>query len=759
LHLPAARFRRGLLADKSAILPRMTRKGLAPVALVAAVVVIGWLVTGVGASDMLRFVAYDIGFVALPGAALLWAVRGHRPSFLVSVALGWPIGQALEILAFCATAAMGARNLFAAYPIAVIVASALVIWRRRGEVGENGYAELVPVAGMWIAAGTLSVGLVYLTLMFLPTAPLPGASAALMYSDYPYFISLIGQVMNHWPTTTPGLVGVSLSYEWFVLFHIAAASQVTHVPIAVIGLRLDYIPTIVVLACQLLVLGRYFGKSWWTGVAAVMIFFLMGPLDLTTAASPFGDDVMVHLWDSWTFPFGMTFLLALLYFITERLRSNSWRTRRDIASWGLIALLMIGASGAKATILPVIIGGTGLYAVIGILFRRGASVRALTTAAIALVIFIVAYILVYGGSTPATKVDLFFWLSGGPAVTYVELIRHADIRAILLPFAYLADFIGVMLPLSGALYLLRRRHRHEISAFALPLCMLVTGVLIACLVHHSSYSELYFVDTGYVAGCLAAAQGYRLAWSDIGPSLNVSRRAVVVGIACWIALLLIVVNATEHSLDTPQAIFFRYAGIAAAALVFVIACAVVLRILRRSTSGIMAVALIPVVAAAALTSPMLAYPTVHRVLTGVPVSPGRTVLTPGLLTALYWFRNHTPTDAVFAVNNHWLDPGRVQTKEYYYTAFTERQAFIESYNPYPIPPGPGTPAGANFIHRQQLNDAVFDHGDAQALRILTHQYGVRYLLIDRTLGPYDPALIKLGRVVFSNPDATIIAVE
>jgi hypothetical protein len=455
----------------------------------------------------------------------------------------------------------------------------------------------------------------------------------------------------------------------------------------------------------------------------MMVFFLLGPLDLTTAASPFGDDVMVHLWDSWTFPFGMTFFLALLYFIIERLRSPSWLARRDMASWGLMALLMIGASGAKATILPVIIGGTGLFAVIGVLFRRGAFLRALTTAAIALVIFIVTYSLIYGGSTPATKVDLFFWLSGGPAVAYVELIRHADIRAILLPLAYLADFIGVMLPLSGALYLLRRRHRREIPAFALPLCMLVTGVFIACLVHHSSYSELYFVDTGYVAGCLAAAHGYRLAWMDIGLSLNVSRRAVIVGIACWITLLLIVVKATEHSLVTPQAIFFRYAG-----------------------------------TAAALTSPMLAYPTLQRVLTGAPVSPGRTVLTPGLLTALYWFRDHTPTDAVFAVNNHWLDKARLQTKEYYYTAFTEREAFIESYNPYPIPAGSGTSAGANFISRQQLNDAVFDHDDAQALRILIRQYGVRYLIVDRTLGTYDPAVLRAGRVMFSNQDATIVAV-
>ena len=173
------------------------------------------------------------------------------------------------------------------------------------------------------------MGLVYLTLMFLPLAPLPGASIVVEYPDYPYFISLIAQVMNHWPPTTPGLVGVPLHYEWFVLFHIAAASQVTRVPIPIIGLRLDYIPSVVVIGCQLLVVGRYLGRSAWTGVVAILIIFLLGPLNLTTGPTPFGDSPFVHMWDSWTFPYGMTFVLALIYMITERLRSETWRTRQD----------------------------------------------------------------------------------------------------------------------------------------------------------------------------------------------------------------------------------------------------------------------------------------------------------------------------------------------------------------------------------------------------------------------------------------------
>jgi hypothetical protein len=736
----------------------MMRRGIAPVCLVVAVLLLGWLITGVSALDIIRFLAYDIGFVALPGIALLWAVRGHRSTFLVTIALGWPIGQALEILAFSGTAALGLRGLFLLYPVVVIVPSALIIWRRRDEADLEGDAGRIPVAAMWTAAAALSVGIVYLTLMFLPLAPLPGSSVVVEYPDYPYFISLIAQVMNHWPPTTPGLVGVPLHYEWFVLFHIAAASQVTNLPIPIIGLRLDYLPTILVVACQLLVVGRFIGRSWWTGVIALLIVFLLGPLDLSTAPTPFGDNVFVHLWDSWTFPFGMMFLLALIYLITDRLRADTWRTGRDIGTWVLIGLLMIGGSGAKATVLPIIIVGAGLYAVLRFLFGRGISTRAATTVVLAAVIFVPTYLLVYGGSTPATTFDPLVWLSGSPPVLFANLIHHAEVRAVVLPFAYAASFVGVVLPLAGMLYLLRRRHRAELPRFGLTLCMFATGILIASLVHHSSFSELYFVDTGYIAACFAAAEGLRLAWHDLSRSELFTRRAVLVAFGAWVVLLLVIAKATAYTAPTVDQLVLRYAVVTVAAVVFVIAWALVLRTRRQGAWVVIAVGLIPALAATALTSPMLAYPSVKAILAGEPIANGRTVLAPDLLAALYWLRDHTSTDTVFAVNNHWVDPSRTYGKFYYYTAFSERQAFIEAYNPYPIPPGPGTPAGANFIYRQQLNDAIFEHADADALRTVEAQYDVRYLFIDRTLGPDDPGVLQLGRVVFSNPDAAIVAV-
>ncbi len=742
----------------------MMRRGIAPAALVVAVVLAGWLVTGVAAIDIIRFLAYDIGFVALPGMALLWAIRGHRSGLLATIALGWPLGEALEILAFTGTAWIGARGLFALYPLVVVVPSAVVIWRRRLHLQQATDpntrldSQGLSPAVMWTAAGALSLGLIYLTLEFLPLAPLPGSSVLQEYPDYPYFIGLITQVMYHWPPSTPGLSGVPLAYEWFVLFHIAAASQVTHLPVPIIGLRLDYIPTIVVVGCQLLVVGRYIGRSWWTGVVAMLLLFVMGPPDLSSSYSASPDSVFVHLWDSWTMPYGLTFMLALVYLITERLRATSPRLRDGLRSWVLIAILMIGASGAKATILPDIIVGAAIYTVLRYVVRRRVQMPVVITFALGVVVFVPTYLLIYGGQTPGTKLQLLTWLDGSAPVVFANLIHHTEIRAVVLPFAYAMGFALVMAPLAGMLYLLRRRHRAEIAAIAFPLCIYGAGVLIAATVHHSSFSEVYFQDTGYVVACIAGAQGLRLAWLDIGHSLPFSRNAVIAGFASWVVVLLVIVKLTAHWVDTPERVMLRYFGVGAAAVVFVVAWAMVLQARNRQPSEAIALGLIPVLAASILTTPLAVYPNVRKIVKAEPITSTQTVLVPGLVSALNWLRDHSTVDTVFAVNNHWTSASRGSANYYYYTAFSQRRAFIEPYNPYPIPPGSGTPAGANFVYRQRINDSVFNEANPAALRVMTQDYAVRFLLIDRLLGPDNPEVLQLGRVVFSNQDAAIVAV-
>ena len=740
----------------------MLRRALGPSGVVIAVAVVGWLVTGVALLDIVKFLAYDAAFVAVPGTLLLWAVRGRRSHFLVSVALGWPLGQTLEILAFSATAALGLRGLFLLYPIVVIVPSAFVIARRPRTAEQDPDAGGMSRTLMWTVAAAVSLGLVYLTIMLLPQAPLPTSTVSLEYPDFPYFIGLITQVRYHWPPTSPGLAGVTLPYEWFVFFHMAAANQVTGVSIPVISLRLDYVPTVIVVACQLLAVGRLVSRAAWTGAIAIGIVFLLGPFDFIAAANqtPYRDNVLVHLWDSWTFPFGLMFLLALIYLITERLRAVTWRSPTDMRSWALIALLMIGASGAKATVLPDIILGTGLYVVLYVLSRRAVPAAAVVTTGLAIVLFAATYKVVYAGSAPDTTLTLLTWLSGTPPVVVANSIHHALLRDILLPFAYLVALAALLLPLCGMLYLLRRRHRHEIPSYALLLCILAAGILIATLVHQISYSEGYFEEMAYSAGAIVAAAGLRLAWLDAGHVLPFTRRGVVATFVVSLVVFLGLAKLTSRWALTPERTIILYVVIAAAVVTFVLVSAAMLRAGRRSTSGAVALGLVPLLAAATLSQPHFVYPTVRRVLAGEPITPGPPVLAAGLVTALSWLRDHTSIDTVFAVNNHWLDSARENGKYFYYTAFSERQVLIEAYDPirYGITPGIATPTAATFTRRQALNDAVFNHADPSALRIMTHQYSVRFLFVDRLLGPFDPAVLQLGRVAYTNADAIILAV-
>lgn len=738
---------------------------------VVAVVLAIWLVSGVSAGDIVKFIGYEIAFVFVPGAALLWALRGRRHGLLLTIGLGWPIGHALEILAFSATAAIGSRGLIVVYPIVVVVPCALAIWRRSPREVSDAHNE--PMSGrlIWSAAAAMALGIAYLAFAFIPQAPLPSMSQSVQYfPDFTNFIGLTAEAKNHWPATSPGLSGFPLHYEWFVFDHMAAISQVTGVGIPTIGFRLDFIPPLLVLGCQLMLLGRFIGRSAWTGVFAIVVLFLLGPLDLTKdldGPSPFFDQFNFHLWASWTFAFGLMFLFALLYLLTERLRDPSWRTRASLRGWVLIALLMFGASGAKATILPVVITGTGLYGVLELWRRRRLPVNAIVALVLGVVIFVLTFLIVYGGGVPGTVIQPLAVLNRTAPEIVASHISNNALRDIAQLIGYAVSLAGILLPLAGVLYLLRRRHREELQNFALCLCFVAAGVLIANVVHQVGDSELYFLDTGYAAGTIAAAAGLRLAWLDIGTDIPISRRAAVLAFVAWTALITAAVVVTSPSDAHPAGLLLRYGAIAAAAVIFIMVSAFRVRARHAPASGLIALALIPILAVSVLALPIQLAPTAKRVLGGEPITvteaDPQTVrgLTPGLVVALDWLRDNTPISTVIAVSNHWIDPAETNGRYYYDSAFSERQVFVEAYNPiaYGLNYPPLTPGFAAYQYRTRLNNAVFDDANVAALRILTQQYDVRFLFIDRLHHNANPALLNLGRVVFSDHDATILAVS
>ncbi len=318
-------------------------------------------------------------------------------------------------------------------------------------------------------------------------------------------------------------------------------------------------------------------------------------------------------------------------------------------SWALIALLLVGASGAKATILPVILGGVALYIVIALFRRHRPSVMAACAALVfGVAVFALTFLIIYGTGSPGTPIDPFVSLSRTFPMVAAEGITNAALRHLVLPFAYVAGVAGVLLPLAGSLYLLRRQHRAELARYALCICTFIAGLAIATAVHQISFSEQYFLDTGFVAGCVVAAAGLRLAWLDAGLALPMSVRSMLVTLAVSFAVLIATILATSHTITPGHALVARYVVLGAGCIALVVGWTFVMRRRNRSASGAWALALIPLVAASALTSPILVAPSVKKIVSGTPITIAARDpevvwgLTPDLLTALDWLRDHTP---------------------------------------------------------------------------------------------------------------------
>jgi hypothetical protein len=174
------------------------------------------------------------------------------------------------------------------------------------------------------------------------------------------------------------------------------------------------------------------------------------------------------------------------------------------------------------------------------------------------------------------------------------------------------------------------------------------------------------------------------------------------------------------------------------------------------------------VLAGALAKPLeVISPALARLANGKPLySQAGHGITAGLFTGLTWIRQHTPTNAVIAVNNY--DDGASRRKfanNYYYSAFAERQVFLEGWiyaqrsfelGEKQVFLGHKTP----YPQRRLLNDAVFQHSDQAALETLASKYRVRYLLVDRVHNNHpSPQLPRLAQPVFANRDIAIYQIS
>jgi hypothetical protein len=752
-------------SDRSRVTLQFDRRNRRPV---AAALILGpvlgvlacagalWLASGVSLGDIFLFVGYEAVFVLGPGWIAYGLLR-PRAGTLERLAFGWGLGYVLEIGAFALTAALGARSLFFGYPA---VLGLLGLWQRaRGRPLQLRRKE--PGDPLWMAAiaGIIAVALVLVSAALFPAHPLPGTVPRVTYYlDIVFHISLAGEALHHWPLTDPVVSGQPLPYHTFVDLHMAAVAQVTGIGLPVVVFRLVLLPMVALFILQAAAAGARLSSRRWIGPLAAAILLLIGEFDLDPrfdpGNAPFDGYFFEGLWLSPSFLLGLLFFIPIITLLVELVaeveRPSTWR------DWTLLACFVVGAAGAKVTIMPVVIGGLVLFLV----GRRRFDRRGLLALCLSCVVFGVALLTLYRGS--GTWLRFHFPATVGYAVQLVEDQLRWLPHPLLLTVAVIVGLVGLFgAPLCGLLWFAKAPRKRLLPAHALLLSIFVVSLVPYLVNKEPTLNQLFFTEYGFVAAGLVSAIGIYYFWTNSYTGVRNGAAPVFLFAAAWLAILFFVVRLSLLVISSDTFLYLLWYGLAGSVL-----CALAIATHRAPPArrGLaVRLLLVGVLSAAALNVPLDLGQGLFDAWRGSRSFYHKgTGLTIGLYQGLQWLRNRTSPDDVIAVSNYSLDANKPAFDDLYYSAFAERRTFLEGWL-YSIKEqrlGDSVITGPNmpYPERLRLNDAVFQRGDRNALRILVRKFGVRYLLVDLVHGDHIERVAALGRLVFSNSDVAIYAV-
>lgn len=333
---------------------------IAAVVLVVALAIVA-RASGYDLIALTAYAAYFSAFVALPGVVMLWALNRRALSIATVFALALPTGFAIEILSYLGLASVGAREFYRFMP---------VFWLAAG-VGLWAQSRRSPVrlrvsgahAGLALGLVVAFLGLVFLAAsqMFAASPLVAGLPGRAIFHDWVYLVSRAGVIKNIWPLDDPSLAGTPLQYHYFMIVHAAAASGTTGVEVTLVLLRLMIVPMGAVLVAQAYLLGRQVARSPWGGVGAALLLVVAGEVSF---AGSYDQLMYLGLFSRWlfvspTFFFGMIFCGALLLAVARCARLT--RCGPHHHAW--LILLAAAGTGAKGTVLPVLICALGLWTV------------------------------------------------------------------------------------------------------------------------------------------------------------------------------------------------------------------------------------------------------------------------------------------------------------------------------------------------------------------------------------------------------------
>jgi hypothetical protein len=761
---------------------------------IAVVAVLGtWLGSGVGATVLPRFVVFEALYVVLPGCLLyilLSPVPGGR---LRTLAIGWPLGYAMEVGAFALTAALHARELLTLLPLGSIVLGGAIMFqplarerlqallRRPGAASRATSGSLssllVPLA--------VSAAVVLLAFTFFASSPLPESARSVSYSEDNVFdITLAGEARHHWPITESWIAGQPLHYYTGVFQHAAALNQVMGISLAASFLRLLPSTMFLIAALQLWALGSSLGRSRWIGPLAALLLLVtqdvnLNPLkSLVLQINPFTQFPL-----SPSFAFGVPFFLGGLLLLQTRVvpptsrplhaspnappagagplqaeevplnpaPAWSWETAGLLV---MVAVYVAGVASAKAFGAFDLVGGLGLYWLWQIARGKGARTLTCCVAVAGFAVLAVYFLMIAGGGAATMGVHPLAFLQEGNtlerATRVAKNVAGPSFYWLVLAVGGCVLAVCALAPLLGASWLLWRERGLPESTRLLFSVFLVGLAGYVMLGAPGGVEGVFFVY-GYIALVPVSALGLVRLWGETPLTVRQGLLRVCAGLFA----LGVVIAAVSGSMSLTGLAQKAWLALAYGSVLSAVVSAVWILQKRYTTSlsskwARVAACCIPLLLALALVKPVaLAGSGAWKTVVGKPTSLADTNGEYGLSAPLYagllWVRAHTTPCDVLAVNNHYDNAAHAEAVYFYYSAFSERRVFLESWR---YTAG-GQTGGLPYPGRFALNQRAVAQANPAALRELARR-GVSYVLIDKTHtgGPREPR--SVSKLVFSN---------
>lgn len=708
--------------------------GLLPGALVVAVtLVLAVRVAGVGVGDALLFTGYVLAFLTFPGTVVWRAVAKPGPTIGNDLVLGTILGLVLELPLYLLLRLFDLTQLIYAYPVAVLVGVAVVVWRRR---------RIAPVvigrASLWSWAGAAVVCVQLLLVAKRVWSHRPIDALRSPYVDEPFHLAIAGDLLHHFPAQMPWVDGTPLFYHWLVYVHLASAATVTHLELVVLLRSLSMVLLVVLaVAGAYAAATRLTGRAWPGFVAALVLITGATPdfFGWTSLVSPaqLAFDSVVRMFNSPTHAFVMPLQMVLMVLVVEVIRGE----QRRWPVWPLMILVMVAVAGAKSSALPTIIAGLLLALVISAVLRRKQTV--LTLGALlgsAVVVFLVAQQVFYGGGTRATTIDL-----NGSTVQRLGILMLPEGETlpgsapVSIWICFTVGFVLVTVPLIVGL--VRGGWRRPEFVFLVGPWAAAAGAFM--VLSHPALSQAYFLlgASGFFAVATAVAL------SDINPG-RLSRRDGVRIVGCaalgWLALVaarLLVGDEmpANGSVFTSTLLTQLVVGL----LVLAVAVVIVLVYARRS-----AIAALPAVAALMLGVVVAGAPqTVALAGAGpsIPRGAPTDIIGPGGVATARFVRAHSQPDELIATNAHCigLPVPDCDRRNFWIAAYAERRVLVEGWA-YIDPLVVGLPstdlnnsAYLPFWDPELLeaNDAAITRPSPETISTLRDEFGVDWLVVDR----------------------------